>query len=156
MSRFVAFITILGLAVLTACDNPPPTEPPTGLEGEYVGTYSWTFDPGGGPETTLQAVIFGFGQSTFYMNTDTSSALYDSTVCFCKAYGSYALSDKVTLVNSAIPPQSDNCPTCDPDQSPNGVFVLEHPAGGLKLTRIDTTGPEPITSQLILEQVSPY
>ena len=86
------------------------------------------------------------------MAADTASTNYDPTACFCKASGTYTISDMVALTPSDSAPIPDNCASCDPDESPHGAYSLEQPGGNLRLIRIDATSGERITSVLELEK----
>ncbi len=149
MKKRIVFTAILALAAMFACDD-PPTITKTGLEGNYRGTYAYIFNPGDGPDTMLQAVRLHVSSGSFVMYADTTDPLYDSTVCFCIAMGPYTVTDRVNLTDPGEDPIPDNCETCNPEWSPYGAFVLEQPSGGLKLTMIDSAGPEGITKQLVL------
>jgi len=155
MNRIVLLIMSFVAGMIVACNDPGPTIPPdpSSLSGSYQGTYAYIFDPGGGPDTMIQTVLVYFTSTAFNMYADTAAGDYDPSVCFCRAFGAYALTDRVRIEDPGGDPIPDNCRGCSSEMSPYGTFVLEQPAGGLRLTSIDSTGPEWITRQLELTKL---
>ncbi len=159
MHRAILLLTLLVIGLFVACDNEDSwlvrKLPPwlTGLEGSYTGTYAYIFNPGDGPDTVMQAVWFNFSSTTFHMYADSFGVAFDPQVCLCRSEGTYTITDRVNLSDPGGTPVPDNCETCNPEWGPYGSYRLEQPAGGLKLTSIDSTGPEWVVRELELTKL---
>jgi len=145
--------SVLIFAAMSACNTPVEPNRPSTLAGQYEGTYALLVTEGTATDSVVQAVWLVFTDSTYAMAADTGSSNYDPTACFCKASGTYTISDMVVLTPSDSVPIPDNCATCDAEDSPQGDYSFEQPEGNLRLIRIDTANSERITSMLILKEV---
>ncbi len=148
----VFVIGVVGLSCREDVFLPPlPT-----LVGDYVGTYTFKRGEGVNAVSVTQAVTWVFGETSYNMVADSSSDLFNETACFCKNFGSYALTDRVRLEPGSDRPAPDYpCTSCDPELSAQGLFALERPSGGIKLTQIELIDGEQITKTVELQRVTP-
>ncbi len=159
MKKLLGPIVVSAATVLLiiACRGDVILEPPPSLVGSYVGTYTWQEGQGSGASAKVQAITFVFRETNFSMEADTSAAEYDPGVCFCKAFGPYAITDRVRLELQDSAPHPDNCVTCDPGESPQGLYALEQPPNKVILTWIQTMdvggSSQIVTSKLDLTRV---
>jgi len=153
----VSAVTVM---LIIACRGDVVLEPPPSLVGDYVGVYIYKTGLGDQADSLMQPVTFDFQENLWHMYIDTLSADFNPNVCLCNAWGPYAITDRVRLeLNdpdrpAPVPP----CDACDTKQSPQGLYALEQPPGGIKLVWIQTvtegSTSQVITSQLLLTRVT--
>jgi hypothetical protein len=155
MKKLFGLAIFVGTGLLIfACASDIVLPPAPSLVGYYEGTYTLKRGEGANADSMVQAITFRFDENdAFFMDADTSASGYDANVCFCKGRGTYAISDRVRLDPASDDPLPDNCDVCDPVDNPNGLFSLEQPDYGVKLSQVETSGDERVTKTLILNRV---
>ena len=150
----LVLLLVAGAMVLDACKDDITLPDPPSLVGDYVGTYTRSTRVGVDVFDTVQAVTFRFDSTGYNMKADIESDLFNPNVCFCKANGVWGITDRLRL--DPDDPEAvlvDNCSTCDPAQSPQGLYSLEQPGGNIRLIQIETIDNKQITSLLELTRI---
>jgi len=148
----LVLLLVAGAMVLDACKDDITLPDPPSLDGTYVGTYTRSTRVGVDVFDTTQAVEFRFDSTRYFMDADLTSDQYADTVCFCKGRGVWGITDRIRLEpDDGL--DVDNCETCDPAQSPQGLYALEQPDGNLRLIQIETIDNKQVTSLLVLTRI---
>ena len=135
MRRIIAPIAVVAvLGIIFACASDIILEEPPSLKGVYEGRYIVTTNFGSPTAVEQkQNIIWKFTDRDFFMYVDTPNVIQD--ICFCRAMGTYALEEKVRLLETSRVGIPDfPCDACDVALSPDGNFVLELPQDSVKLT----------------------
>lgn len=148
----VLLIAVFVIGVVgSACRDDVVLPPPESLVGDWVGTYTYKTGEGVNADSSVQAIKWVFTETNYIMDADTTADGFNETVCFCKGRGTYAITDRVRLEPTSDRPLPDYpCNSCDPELSAQGLFALERPSGGIKLTQIDLVEGVQVTKTVLL------
>lgn len=150
MRKIVGLIAFTALVVIAlSCASDIVLEEEFSLKGLYKGRYIWKDNET--QQERVQNIEWKFTDINFKMNADPNNFLDE---CFCEAWGTYELTERIKLdENSPIPQPDLGCEgSCDQELGPDGLFTLEQPGDSIKLTYQSDDGDT--LKQILLVRVS--
>ena len=150
MRRILSLVAFMALVVIAlSCSSDIVLEEEFSLKGLYKGRYIWKDNKT--QQERVQNIEWKFTDINFKMNADPNNYLDE---CFCEAWGTYELTERIKLdENSPIPQPDLGCDgSCDLELGPDGLFTLEQPGDSIKLTYQSDDGDT--LKQILLVRVS--